>query len=159
MSSENLCVEFIEDVQKDIVGVRMHKELFFMFYSGNKVMKFFHDGAICARWFNLLCAWVLFTFKKEQGSFFLLNTQRKDYKKDWINKISRKDFVPNDGHRICSKHVTVGRNTYMENMATIVSKTIKPAEVILHNMHIYIYIYIYIHIYIYISEGKMHPNR
>ena len=45
MSSENLYMEFLEDVQKDsIVGVRMNKDILFNFYGGNKPMKFFQDG-------------------------------------------------------------------------------------------------------------------
>ena len=46
-NSENLYMEFLEDVQKDsIVGVRMNKEILFNFYGGNKPMKFFQDGKV-----------------------------------------------------------------------------------------------------------------
>ena len=54
-----------------------------------------------------------------------------------MNKISRKDFVSNDGHRICSKHFTGRRKTHMDNVPTTVSTTIKPAEVTPRNMRIY----------------------
>ena len=46
-----------------------------------------------------------------------------------LNKVSQKDFVPNDGHRICTKHFTGGRKNCMNNGLTIVPKTIKPAGV------------------------------
>ena len=46
-NSENLYMEFLEDVQKDsIVGVRMNKDILFNFYGGNKPMKFFQDGKV-----------------------------------------------------------------------------------------------------------------
>ena len=35
--------------------------------------------------------------------------------------ISRKDFQPTDGHRVCSKHLGV-RKTYMNNVPTLVQK-------------------------------------
>ena len=44
-SSDNLYVEFLEDVQKDsIVGVRMNRDICYNFYGGNESMKFFQDG-------------------------------------------------------------------------------------------------------------------
>ena len=47
MSSENLYMEFLEDVQKDsIVGVRMNKDILFNFYGGNKPMKLGQDGKV-----------------------------------------------------------------------------------------------------------------
>ena len=46
-SSENLYMEFLEDVQKDsIVGVRMNKDILYTFYGGNKAMTFFQDGKV-----------------------------------------------------------------------------------------------------------------
>ena len=46
-NSENIYMEFLEDVQKDsIVGVRMNKDILFNLYGGNKPMKFFQDGKV-----------------------------------------------------------------------------------------------------------------
>ena len=46
-SSENLYMEFVEDVQKDsILGVRMNKDILFNFYGGNKPMNFCQDGKV-----------------------------------------------------------------------------------------------------------------
>ena len=50
-------------------------------------------------------------------------------RKIWLNQISRKDFVSNGGHRICAKRFIGGRKSYMNNVPTIVPKTIKPPEV------------------------------
>ena len=36
--------------------------------------------------------------------------------------ISRMDFQPTDGHGVCSKHFVGGRNTYMNNVPTLVPK-------------------------------------
>ena len=44
--------------------------------------------------------------------------KEKAMRKIWLNKSSQKDFVLIDGHRICSKHFTVGRKTYMNNVPT-----------------------------------------
>ena len=40
----------------------------------------------------------------------------------WINLISRKDFSPTIGHRVCSLHFPGGRKTYMNLLPTIVPK-------------------------------------
>ena len=49
----------------------------------------------------------------------------KNLRKQWLAKISRKDFKPNS-HRICSAHFVGGKKTYDNNIPTIVPKTIKP---------------------------------
>ena len=49
-------------------------------------------------------------------------------RKIWLHKISRKNFVPTDGHRVCSSHFTGGRKTYLHNVPTIVPKTIQPQQ-------------------------------
>ena len=43
-------------------------------------------------------------------------------RKKWLHMISRKDFQPTDGHRVCSKHFVGGRKTYMNNVPTLVPK-------------------------------------
>ena len=47
-------------------------------------------------------------------------------RKKWINLISRKDFSPTTGHRVCSLHFPGGRKTYMNQLPTIVPKATKP---------------------------------
>ena len=42
--------------------------------------------------------------------------------KKWLHMISRKDFQPTDGHRVCSKHFLGVRKTYMNNVPTLVPK-------------------------------------
>ena len=49
-------------------------------------------------------------------------------RKKWLIQISRKDFVPSKSHRVCSDHFVGGKKTYMNNIPTIVPKTIKPKE-------------------------------
>lgn len=51
----------------------------------------------------------------------------KDVKlrKRWLSMISRKDFKPSSSHRVCSAHFKNGKKTYMDNVPTIVPKTVK----------------------------------
>ena len=49
-----------------------------------------------------------------------------ELRKRWINLISRKDFSPTIGHRVCSLHFPGGRKTYMNQLPTIVPKTTRP---------------------------------
>ena len=41
---------------------------------------------------------------------------------------SRKDFTPTVSHRVCSVHFPGGKKTYLNNVPTIVQKTVKPIE-------------------------------
>ena len=52
--------------------------------------------------------------------------EAKELRKKWIHLVSRKDFSPTTGHRVCSEHFPGGRKTYMNRLPTIVPKTIKP---------------------------------
>ena len=45
-------------------------------------------------------------------------------RKRWINMVSRKDFKPTLGHRVCSEHFVGGKKTYMNNVPTITPKTV-----------------------------------
>ena len=40
--------------------------------------------------------------------------------------ISRKNFVPSASHRVCSAHFEGGKKTYLNNVPTVVPKTVKP---------------------------------
>ena len=42
----------------------------------------------------------------------------------WLSKVSRKNFTPTSGHRVCSAHFKDGEKTYMNNVPTVVPKTI-----------------------------------
>ena len=42
--------------------------------------------------------------------------------------ISRKDFNPTASHRVCSLHFAGRKKTYLNNVPTIVPKTVKPIE-------------------------------
>ena len=46
-------------------------------------------------------------------------------KKRWIHFISRNDFKPMVGHRVCSEHFPGGKKTYMNNVPTVTPKTAK----------------------------------
>eukprot|EP00794_Sanderia_malayensis_P005136 gene5136-biopygen4188 len=49
-------------------------------------------------------------------------------RKKWLAMISRKNFVPSTSHRVCSDHFEGGKKTYMNNIPTVVPKTIRPAS-------------------------------
>ncbi|XP_065067516.1 uncharacterized protein LOC135693070 [Rhopilema esculentum] len=56
------------------------------------------------------------------------NRQEKiDLRKRWISLISRKDFKPTNGHRVCSVHFVGGKKTYMSNVPLIVPKATRPS--------------------------------
>ncbi|MCP4923277.1 MAG: THAP domain-containing protein, partial [bacterium] len=44
-------------------------------------------------------------------------------RKRWTHFISRKDFKPTIGHRVCSEHFPGGKKTYMNNVPTVTPKT------------------------------------
>ena len=51
-----------------------------------------------------------------------------ELRKKWLHKISRKNFDPTTGHRVCSEHFEGGKKTYTNNIPTIVPKSIKPTK-------------------------------
>lgn len=52
--------------------------------------------------------------------------ESKELRKRWINLISRRDFSPTIGHRICSLSFPGGPKTYLNNLPTIVPKATRP---------------------------------
>lgn len=52
--------------------------------------------------------------------------ESQELRKKWIHLISRKNFTPTLGHRVCSQHFPGGRKTYMNCLPILVPKTIKP---------------------------------
>ena len=66
--------------------------------------------------------------KKDKALSFYRIPKDKTLRKVWLHKISRKDFEPTDGHRVCSAHFVGGKKTYMNNVPLIVPKTVKPVQ-------------------------------
>ncbi|XP_065683449.1 uncharacterized protein LOC136096194 [Hydra vulgaris] len=60
----------------------------------------------------------------EQNSISL-RVDEKVLRKLWLAKISRKDFTPSSSHRVCSAHFHGNKKTYMNNVPTIIPKTVK----------------------------------
>ena len=57
------------------------------------------------------------------------SSEKQMLRKRWIHAVSRKDFQPTIGHRVCSLHFEGGCKTYMNNVPTItpkLSKQVKP---------------------------------
>ncbi len=50
------------------------------------------------------------------------NKEKKELRKRWLHMISQQNFTPAPGRRVCSKHFTGGRKTYMNNVPTTVPK-------------------------------------
>ena len=48
--------------------------------------------------------------------------EKQDLREKSLHMISCQNFTPGPGHRVCSKHFTGGRKTYMNNIPTIVPK-------------------------------------
>ena len=56
-------------------------------------------------------------------NFLNCNSQESiDLQKKWINLISRKDFSPMSGHRVCSSHFPGGKKSYMNKLPLNVSE-------------------------------------
>ena len=66
--------------------------------------------------------------KEDKMLSFYRIPKDKTLRKFWLHKISRKDFEPTDGHRVCSAHFMGGKKTYMNNIPLIVPKTVKPVQ-------------------------------
>ena len=47
--------------------------------------------------------------------------ESQELRKKWIHLISRKNFTPTLGHRVCSQHFLGGRKTYMNCLPIIVT--------------------------------------
>ena len=51
-----------------------------------------------------------------------VSKSKQDLRKKWLHMISRKDFCPGPGHRVCSEHFVGGKKTYTNNVPVIVPK-------------------------------------
>ena len=54
-------------------------------------------------------------------------SEKVELRKKWISLISRKDFTPTEGHRVCSEHFPGGKKTYLNNLPLNVPKKTRPA--------------------------------
>ena len=61
-------------------------------------------------------------------SFYVIPSEKK-LRKEWLRMISRKDFKPTSGHRMCSAHFEGGVKTYSNNVPTIVPKMAQPLTI------------------------------
>ena len=58
--------------------------------------------------------------KKHKGKFSFYNFPGdQNLRRQWLHNISRKDFRPTTGHRVCSAHFEGGSKTYQNNVPTV----------------------------------------
>ena len=58
--------------------------------------------------------------KKHKAKFSFYNFPGdQNSRRQWLHNISRKDFRPTTGHRVCSAHFEVGSKTYQNNVPTV----------------------------------------
>ena len=66
------------------------------------------------------------SLRNPELSFYIIpngvSNSKQDLRKKWLYMISRKDFYPGPGHRVCSEHFVGGKKTYMNNVPVIVPK-------------------------------------
>ena len=80
-----------------------------------------HGGFTC-------CVPGCFSNNKKNPELFSYNfpncnsQESRDLQKKWINLISRKDFSPMSGHRVCSSHFPGGKKSYMNKLPLNVSE-------------------------------------
>ena len=48
--------------------------------------------------------------------------EKQELRKRWLHLISRKNFYPGPGHRVCSERFVEGKQTYMNNVPSVVPK-------------------------------------
>ncbi|XP_065662595.1 uncharacterized protein LOC136085234 [Hydra vulgaris] len=63
--------------------------------------------------------------KRNKNLSFYVIPKEKVLRKLWLAKISRKDFSPSSSHRVYSAHFQENKKTYMNNVPTIIPKTVK----------------------------------
>ena len=66
------------------------------------------------------------SLRNPELSFYVIpngvSKSKQDLRKKWLHMISRKDFCPGPGHRVCSEHFVGGKKTYTNNVPVIVPK-------------------------------------
>ena len=75
---------------------------------------------------SLAASQAVLTTINATGVFLFINFPKtRNRKKIWLQQISRKDFKPTNGHRVCSQHFEGGKKTYLNNVPTVfrLSKT------------------------------------
>ena len=73
--------------------------------------------------------------RRNKGLSFYVIPHHLKLRKKWLVMISRNNFIPTRSHRVCSAHFEGGKQTYMNNIPTIVPKSIKPKPVIERRTH------------------------
>ena len=86
--------------------------------AGNEITSFSRDDYTC-------CVPLCYNnSKRNRELHFYVIPKNRALRKVWLNKISRKNFKPGKGHRVCSAHFEGGqKKTYDNNIPTIVPKT------------------------------------
>lgn len=67
------------------------------------------------------------TKRNPQLSFHKFPKEKK-LRQSWVHWIGRKEFYPNEYHRVCSEHFPGGKKTYENNIPSISPKLIKPKQ-------------------------------
>ena len=79
---------------------------------------------------SLAASQAVLTMINATGVFFFYKFPKdKKLKKIWLQKISRKDFQPTNGHRVCSQHFEGGKKTYLNNVPTVFPLSKTPQKV------------------------------
>ena len=73
----------------------------------------------------MLCSSLLQQFKEKQNAEVLCHSKRHSTEEKWLAMISRKNFVPSASQRVCSAHFEGGEKTYLNNVPTIMPKTVR----------------------------------
>jgi len=57
--------------------------------------------------------------KRDTNISFYAFPKEKKLRRRWLQKISRKNFAPTTGHRVCSLYFEGGKKTYMNNVPVV----------------------------------------
>ena len=58
----------------------------------------------------------------------MLFQRTQKFKKRWLAMINRKDFTTTASRKVCSLYLAGGKKNYLNNVPTIVPKTLKPIK-------------------------------
>ena len=68
----------------------------------------------------MLCSGLLQQLEKHKGKFSFYNLPGdQNLRRQWLHKISRKDFRPTTGHRVSGAHLEGGSKTYQNDVPTV----------------------------------------
>ncbi|KXJ07684.1 uncharacterized protein LOC110250208 [Exaiptasia diaphana] len=63
--------------------------------------------------------------KRNSNLSFHKFPKAKKLRSEWVHLIGRKDFVPNEHHRVCSEHFPGGKKSYINNVPTVTPKKLQ----------------------------------